>query len=216
MNHSTFQRTIPIFNSPDLIIFRWARIKRPAQEKLSHDTAQRPHVNRLAERQSKNDFGCAIVARLQVCVAHRFAHVRCTAEVDNFHSARKSMKNVSSAIANFSSLNFYLYGWRTGSTSMIFSGFRSAWIRPSCFSFNKAVRTWAMREQWARIQLKMYWNGKMCNFVAAAEKKKSQWAEIWITWTRIDRNQCLMTLEVTTLLEDIKAKLFSKLLLNLY
>lgn len=36
----------------------------------------------------------------------------------------------------------YLYGCLTGSTSIIFSGLRSAWINPSCLSFNSAVRTY--------------------------------------------------------------------------
>jgi len=43
-------------------------------------------------------------------------------------------------------LGAYLYGWRTGSTSMIFSGFKSAWISPSCFSFSNAVKTYKAKK----------------------------------------------------------------------
>lgn len=75
-------------DSPDLVILRRAGIEGPAQKQFSDDATQRPHINCLTEWQAKNDFRCTIIARLKVCVAYGLADVRCTSEVDNFHSAK--------------------------------------------------------------------------------------------------------------------------------
>lgn len=35
---------------PDLVVLGRSRVQRPAQEQLSHNASQRPHIDRLAER----------------------------------------------------------------------------------------------------------------------------------------------------------------------
>jgi len=76
----------------DLVVLGGARIEGPAQEELGDDAAQRPHVDGLAEGQAQDDLGRAIVAALQVRVAHRLAHVRRAPEVDHFDSVRLPLR----------------------------------------------------------------------------------------------------------------------------
>ena len=38
----------------NLIVLAGSRVERPAKKQLGHHAAQRPHVNRLAERQTYN------------------------------------------------------------------------------------------------------------------------------------------------------------------
>lgn len=57
----------------DLVILRGAGIQRPAEEQLRHHAAEGPHVDGLAERQTKNDFWCSGKKNNTFC---RFYHSR--------------------------------------------------------------------------------------------------------------------------------------------
>lgn len=45
----------------DLIVLGRAGVQRPAQEQLRHHAAERPHIDRLAERQPEDYFGCSAI-----------------------------------------------------------------------------------------------------------------------------------------------------------
>lgn len=130
-------------NIPNLIVLGRAGIQWPSQEQLGHHAAQRPHVDGLAERQAEDDFGRPIVARLQVRIAHGFAHVRGAAKVDDFDAATVLLIVNNLRRCEQNKPNTYRYGCRVGSTSIMFSGFKSAWMSPSCFNFIRAVNTYA-------------------------------------------------------------------------
>ena len=49
----------------NLVVLRRARVEWPTKKQLGHDATQRPHVDRLAERQTEDDLGRSVVAGLQ-------------------------------------------------------------------------------------------------------------------------------------------------------
>lgn len=71
----------------------------------------------------------------------------------------------------------YLYGCLAGSTNIIFSGFKSAWMSPSCFNFNKAVKTYKRTSQ---IEMK---RGKN-------EKRKKNIGKNYWNWKCVWPHEC--------------------------
>ena len=86
--HVLGRRALRLAYVAQLVVLGRAGVERPAEEELGHDAAERPHVDRLAERQAEQYLGRSVVARLQVRRLHGLGDVRGGAEVDHLDLER--------------------------------------------------------------------------------------------------------------------------------